>query len=276
MFLNNFLPCNRLHNYMKIEKPFFTTFVLVFIFLPGIVLSQTDYAIRVNGDTVKGSLKILDYEQIDRVQVKTNKEKTTLTSLQVRCIKKNNELYRPVRRDNTAHFMKVLIDGYLSLNAFHLSNQSSWDGRYLTKLDGTGMEVPNLSFKKSLGNYLSDCEIVKGRIEKGELRKGDLEKIVNEYNACLQAKSQTTNTKVSPPVTIENDKTIALKNFVTKVEAENFPSKKDALDVLKDIQTKVTKNEPVPNYLFEGLKSYLLDTPSLNKDLEDLIALLKK
>ena len=75
---------------------------------------------------------------------------------------------------------------------------------------------------------------------------------------------------------IANEKEVAVKNFVAKVEAESFLAKKDALDLLKDIQAKVSKNETVPNYLIEGLKSYLNDTPTLAKDLEGVIALLKK
>jgi len=260
---------------MKKEITFLSIALLVFAFLPTISLAQTDYAIRLNGDTVKGSLQILDYEQIDRVRIKTNKEKTSLTALQVRCIKKNNELYRPVRNDNTARFMKVLIDGYLSLNAFHPPNQSSWDGRYLTKLDGTGMEVPNLGFKKSLGNYLSDCGDIKKRIDDGELGKRDLEKIVDLYNACMQANT-VAKVKTTPPAVIESEKVLAVKNLLAKVETESFTTKKDVEDILKDIQVKVTKNEPVPNYLLDGLKSALADVPSLTKDVDTVIALLKK
>lgn len=255
--------------------------ILVFVLIANVAFAQSDYAVRLNGDTIKGSLQILDYEQIDRVQIKANKGKTVLTALQVKHIKKNNELYRGVRYDNTVRFMKVLKDGYLSLYAFHLTKQSSlWDGRYLTKLDGTGMEIPNLGFKKSLSNYLSDCGDIKDRIEKGELGKGDVEKIVDLYNTCMQNKTVAPSPKSTPPpatpTVVENEKTLAVKNLITKVEAENFTSKKDALDILKDIQSKVTKNESVPNYLLEGLKSSLTEAPSLSKDLDSVVSLLKK
>lgn len=266
---------------MKKETTIALAALLFFTFFSNVSLAQTDYAVRLNGDTLKGSLQILDYEQIDRVQIKNNKGKTALTALQVRCVRKNNELYRAVRYDNTVRFMKVLKDGYLSLYAFHPTKQSSlWDGRYLTKLDGTGMEIPNLSFKKSLGSYLSDCDNVKVQIEKGELGKGDVEKIVDSYNACMQNKTASPNLKSAPSATastvvVESEKALAVKNLITKVEAESFTTKKDALDILKDIQSKVIKNESVPNYLLEGLKSSLAGVPSLTKDLNSVIALLK-
>lgn len=262
---------------MKKEKSFLATAVLAFIFLPSISLAQTDYAVRLNGDTIKGTVQILDYDQIDRLQIKTNKGKISLTALQVRCIGKNNELYRAVRYENKVRFMKVLIDGYLSLHAFNPPNQSMWDGRYLTKKDGTGMEVPNLAFKKTLGNYLSDCGNVKDQIESGELGKRDIGKIVNAYNTCMQDKTVVPYSKATPPSpNVDNEKVKALKNLMTKVEAENFATKKDALDILTDIQSKVSKNESVPNYLIDGLKSSLANTPSLASDLDAVIALLKK
>ncbi len=263
---------------MKSKKTFLTTTFLIFISLSHFAFAQTDYVIRLSGDTIKGSLKIIDYEQLERVQIKTDKGKTVLTGLEVRCLRKNNDLYRPVRFENTVRFMKVLIDGYLSLHAFNSLNQNSWDGRYLTKLDGTGMEIPNLTFKKSLGNYLSDCGDIKKRIENGELGKSDVEKIVGLYNTCMQNKTATPKPKAiaTPSTSAENETVLAVKNLIAKVEGENFSSKNDALDILKDVQVKVGKNEPVPNYLMEGLKASLADMPSLVKELDTVIGLLKK
>jgi hypothetical protein len=139
------------------------------------------------------------------------------------------------------------------------------------------MEVPNLSFKKIMIKYLSDCPDVTKRISSSDLTKRDMERIVDLYNICLQTKTEDSKSKPEPPVeSIDSEKVLAVKNLITKVEAENLLTKKDALEVLKDIQSKVNKNEPVPNYLLEGLKSYLADTPSLTKDLDAVVALLKK
>jgi hypothetical protein len=266
---------------MKIKIIFFGLIACLFIHDPSFVLAQNSYAIKLNGDTVKGSLQILGYEQIDRVQIKTDERKITLTALQVKSISRDNILYRPVRNDNTVRFMKVLINGYLTLYAFNLTVQDSWDGRFLTKKDGSGMEVPNLGFKKTLGNFLSDCGDIKNQIEEGTLGKRDLEKIVDSYNACMERKTTALFTKATPsPATNinneKNEKAEAVKNLITKVEAENFATNKDALDILKDIESKVSKNESVANYLIDGLKSSLAGVPSLSKDLDTVVALLKK
>jgi hypothetical protein len=274
----NFLPCiqfsNCYHYFMNLEKPIPAT--LIFIFLPLLAWAQTDYVVKVSGDTLKGTVKLLPYDQIERVQIISGGSKTIFTALQVRAAGKDNNVFKGVKYDNSVRFMKVIKSGYLSLYAFNTEHQNSWNDLFLTKLDGTGMEVPNLSFKKTLGKYLSDCPNVKNRIDAGDLTKRDLDRIVDLYNACLQTRTEAANSKTVDPAMIDSEKVLAVNNLMTKVEAENFVTKKDALDVLKDIQSKVKKNEPVPNYLLEGLKSYLLETPSLSKDLESLLVLLKK
>jgi hypothetical protein len=277
----NFLPCNR-NNLMKITSmnikitafvPFLSS---ILICAPLFLSAQNDYALTFKGDTVKGEIRILSYDLLDRVQINVQGKKTTLTALQVKSIKKNNNYYEAVRYDNSVRFMQVLKSGYLSYYAFNPTSQITWDGRFLYKRDGKGVELPNLSFKKILINFLSECPNICDRISHGEFARKDIEKIIDLYNECLQSKTEALN--LVPSRTNNENATIvsAIKNLTTKIEAENFLTKKDALDVLKDIQTKVAQNEKVPNYLIDGLKSYLLDTPALTKDLDQVIALLKK
>jgi len=241
--------------------------------------AQNDFAITTKGDTLRGELRILLYENItDKLQVKTANKKTIFVASQILSFKRNGEIYRTVKRDNSYHFMKVIKDGFLSLLAFNSTIQMAWDGQYLAKRDGSGMDVPNLSFKKLVGKFLSECEDIVNQLETDKLHKRDLEKIIDTYNNCLQTQPQAIVNAPTPqptPIPVENEKTLALKNLATKIENENFSSKADALDLLKDIQTKVSKNENVPNYLIEGLKSYLTNTPSLSGDLEKVIAALK-
>jgi hypothetical protein len=73
-----------------------------------------------------------------------------------------------------------------------------------------------------------------------------------------------------------NEKLQAIQKLHEKVEAENFLTKKDVIDLLKDLQNKVTTNQAIPNYLTDGLRSYLADTPALSKQADELIVLLKK
>jgi hypothetical protein len=238
-------------------------------------LAQTDYLITSKADTLYGDLRILTYDQIDRVQIEIGKKKEMLTALQVLSLYKDGQVYKPIKYDTKIVFMKALKQGYLSMFAFRLPNQSSYDGRLLTKMDGTSMEVPNLGFKKILSSYLEDCESVSTRVKEGELSRKEIDKIIEDFNACVDSKN-TTASIPDVPTPVVNEVTQSIESLIKKVEAEDFVSKKDALDLLRDIQTKVAKNETIPNYLSEGLKSYLSSVPLLAEDLEKLLALLKK
>src|SRR6266487_545594 len=147
-----------------------------------------DYVVLAKGDTVKGVIKLLSFDQLDRVQVSGIK-KQTYTAMQVRSIAIEKQEYKPYKMENSIRFMKVLKPGYLSLLAFRPNGQGSWDGRYLYKMDGAGIELPNLSFKKSLGKFLSDCDVLAEKLDKGEFAKRDIERIIDLYNACIQTKS---------------------------------------------------------------------------------------
>jgi hypothetical protein len=250
------------------------TLVLLILFSYS-AMAQTDYLITSKADTLYGDLRILTYDHIDRVQIEVDKKKEVLTAIQVLSLYKDGEVYKPLKYDTKIVFMKALKQGYLSMYAFRLPNQSSYDGRLLTKMDGTSIEVPNLGFKKILSNYLEECSSVAAQVKEGELSRKEIEKIIDDFNACLDTKNTTASIPdVSAPVV--NEVTQSIESLIKKVDAAEFSSKKDALDLLRDIQTKVAKNETIPNYLSEGLKSYLSSVPALSDDLEKLLSLLKK
>jgi len=232
--------------------------------------AQSDYLITNKSDTLKGDIRILTYDKIDRVQVSVEGKKETFTALQVLTVYKNNESYKPVKFENTVRLMKVLKSGYLSMYAYNLPNQSSYDGRYLAKLDGSYLDMPNISFKKILSNYLEDCADVSAKIKKGELGKNDMDSIIDEYNICV------TKLKPKQPETTTSEESEAIQNLSNKIKELNFDSKEDAMDILKDMQSKVEKKEKVSKYLIEGLQSALKDQSTVAEDLDKLIALLKK
>src|SRR5260221_8691420 len=252
------------------------TSLLIIASLPFNGSAQKDFALSSKGDTLKGELKFYSFDNLDRVQINSGGKKSSYTALQVRGFFKDGSTYQSAKYDNSVRFMKVIKSGYLSLLAFNATSQGSWDGRYLLKKDGTSLEVPNLAFKKMMSKFLEDCPEVHDRITNGELPKRDLEKIVDLYNRCLQAKTELLITTKPSATPFNNEKILAITKLSEKVEAENFLTKKDVLDLLKDIQGKVSKNEAIPNYLTDGLKSYLADTPALLKEADELIALLKK
>lgn len=231
---------------------------------------QTDFVVLNTRDTVKGKIKYLNYGTEKKVQITTpEKKKNTYTILQTNSFKLNNEVYHPVRVTQGYTFMKVIKTGYLSYYSFQLPNQNTWDGRYLLKKDGAGLEVPNIGFKKSLIRFLSECPTLTGKIESGELGKLEIEEIIDQYNACIDLntrrqnfiieKEKDQNTKLTSWTELEN----SLKN------GGEFEDKATALEMINEIKIKLQRDEKVPGFLVEGLKESLKDQgPSIQEILE--------
>jgi hypothetical protein len=241
------------------------------------LFSQADYAVTSKGDTLRGKAKLLTYDILDRVQVTIDKKKKVYTALEVKTLFTDGVTYHTVKYDKGYRYMKLLKSGFLSLYGFRLPNQSSYDGQYLLKKDGTGMEIPNLTFKKSMANFLSGCDEVESRIKNGDLGRRDIDQIIDRYNSCLQFKTEKKIEAVPEPTPIESEKMVAVNSLISKVEATaEFSNKTDVLDLLKDLRSKVGRNELLPNYLTKDIKNYLGTQPTFTEDLEKLFVLLKK
>jgi hypothetical protein len=227
-----------------------------------------DYVITTKGDSLAGTVKVLSFGPDKKVQVSdANKKKTVVPLFQVKEYAWRNELYQPVKGPSGYTFMKVLKKGYASLFAFQLENQTTFDGRYLMRKDGTGAEVPNLSFKKSMTKFFSDCQEVADKIEAGAYGRKDIEKILDDYNACIEGKVTVHNQAVA--VKTEQVKKInvwdALENKVkTQPDSDN---KTTALEMIGEIKNKISKGEKVPNFVISGLKSSITQ-PELQPELE--------
>ena len=234
-------------------------------------VAQSDYLVTLRSDTLKGEARILSYDKLDRAQISTNGKKEIFTALQILSLHIDSVFYKAVQIDNSVRLMKVLKSGYLSLYAFKIPNQSTYEGRYLVKMDGSTMEVPNISFKRIMANYLEDCAEVADKIKNGEFPKKDLELLIEEYNICV--------TQLKPvieiPPTVKAQKE-AIQHLSKKIKDLKFDTKDDALDILRDMQSKVEKQEKVSNYLKEGLQAALKDQATLTEDLDKLITLLKE
>lgn len=233
-------------------------------------LAQSDFLITTKADTITGEIRLMSYDKIDRVQISNNGKKEVYTALQLLLVHMDSVNYKPIQKENTIRLMQILKSGYLSLYAFNFPNQYMFDGRYMVKLDGTALEMPNISFKKIMINFLEECSEVTERIKKGELGKSDINTIIDEYNICVAKLKPASNAIAT------SEELKALQNLSAKVRELNFDAKEDALDILNDMQSKLQKKEKVSNYLIGGLEAALKDQPTLAEDLAKLTDLLKK
>lgn len=227
-----------------------------------------EYVVPLRGDTIKGDVRPAGIGITQRVQVTgEDGKKKSFGVTEVREFKFKTDVYRPIKGLNGYVFMKLIKDGYLGLYGFQPDNQTNYDGRFLMRKDGSGLEVPNLTFKKSISRYLSDCPVISEKIDKGELGRRDIETIVSEYNNCIN--------KNTTEVAVETEKLDPLDALEQKVKAKaSFEGQTDALDMIAEMKKKVQRKEKVPNFMIEGLKSALSTQSDLTPDLDTALKLL--
>jgi hypothetical protein len=235
---------------------------------------QANYLITIKGDTLRGDVKILSYDLVDRVQLVADKKKKSFTALEARTVFLDKKLYHSIPYDGRYKFMILLKNGYLSLYGFRVEKQFAYDGRYLVKRDGEAIEVPNLRFKKSMQEFLKDCSTVREQIKNGQLGRKNLDTLLTLYNSCIDQNTQ--QLRLAEQTVSKGEVSLpALETLRSQVEKSTLSSRQDILDLVNDIDAKVKSRQPVPNYLVEGLKGYLANT-EYKEDLEILMAALQK
>ena len=235
-----------------ILRLFFTVFILL---LFRSAYAQ-DFLVTVQQDTIRGEIKPLLYGSEKKVQVtEPGKKKVAYPFFKVKAYSLNGEVFQPVKGPYGYTFMKLLKSGYLSLLSFQAENQTTYDGLWMLKKDGDGMEVPNLTFEKGMKKFLSDCPALVKKIDNDALNKKDLHQIVDEYNTCMTNPPPV----VEKPVASKPTKSLAAwEALESNVKSQpDFPEKANALDMIGEIKSKISTDQKVPNFLIEGLKSSL-------------------
>jgi len=233
-------------------------FLVLLLLLAYLWSGAQDYVVTSRGDTITGEVKPLLFGLDKKVQVTSaGKKKMTYPMFQVQTYSFKNELYQPVKGPEGYTFMKLVKSGYLSLYNYQLANQMTFDGSFLMRKDGKGMDVPNIGFKKSMRNFLSDCKAVADRVDNGELSKKDLITIIDQYNECIQGKTDKQEQVVAEQV-VQGKVMSAWDVLETKVKEEpDFESKVNSLEMIQEIKGKIAKSEKIPNFLLDGLKNSL-------------------
>lgn len=243
-------------------------FLLLLLLSYQIGYAQNEYVVTTKGDTIKGKIKYLNFGLEKKVQVTTPEgKKNVYVVTQTIAFKLGSDIYYPVRHNEIYTYMKLIKQGYLGLYSFQLPNQTSWDGRYLLKKDGKGIEVPNLGFKRMLNQFLIECPVVTARISSGELPKSKLNDIIDEYNSCIDSKT------VKRLVAAESSKVNSWNVLESQVRTlDTFEQKTNALEMIAEIKSKINQGERVPNFLTEGLRDSLKDQPTIKDVLEKALA----
>ena len=227
-----------------------------------------DFVVTTKGDTLKGKVKLLMTSFEKKVQViNETKQKTTLSILQTKTVQVDKDRFDPVRFNNTYTFMKLQKGGYLSLYGFQLEKQNSFDGQYLLKMDGKGIEVPNLGFKKIMASFLTDCNVISEAVTAGNYGRNDLNKLIDDFNACINKNSTYPPTTTTPLPRVNESKLEIWTALESKVQASSLETKAESLEMIGEIKSKINKGEKLPKFLTEGLKSNLESDALLSSEL---------
>lgn len=227
--------------------------------LAAAVVNAQDYVVLNTQDTLRGKVKLLSYDLLDRVQLQNN-SKQTLTALQVRAVRLEGVTYRPVRQANAVRFMQELQSGYLSFFAYRIDNSTRFDGRLLQLMSGNQLELPNIGFKKQMGEFLRECPSLAEDIKDGKLGRTEIDSIIHLFNACID-KRTLERAPATPPAA--SAAIAELTRLQQELSEADFPNKKDAEDMLADIIKRSSNNETLPNYLLEGFTNLLSAQPEL-------------
>jgi len=261
---------------MKLFSVIHIILFILFMLLYQCVSAQDDYLVTVTSDTVRGELRPMFFGVEKKVQVKSENDKTTYSILETKLYYLEDEFYYPVKGPYGYTFMKLEKTGYLSLLRFQPEKSSVFSGAYLKKADGTGIELPNLGFKKQMTEFLSDCENVSARIEAGELKKSDLETIIDEYNACIVQRTSDVRQDIQQHFEVKSSITIweELEEKVNR--SADFANKRTALEMIADVKNRISRGESVPNFIVEGLKSALAGNTALADPLHTALESLRR
>lgn len=233
------------------------------------------YLITLEGDSIVGKYSIhrtsVDNEYI---RIKADGEKTEFQATEIKkLVDKRGNIYKPIRAEQRFKIGRVEQSGYVNLYVFTSTGSSqSFNQEILIKLDGSSLIVPGMiGFRKSMTDFLFECEEVNTQIEEGEFKKRDLEEIIEVFNDCMETKNSNTILQEERNVgSISNSFNEQTAEFKTLLKYSDYvDNKSDVLDMFNDIIEKIKQNDPIPNYLAN------LFNNSIAKD-EKLTALYQK
>lgn len=244
------------------------------------VQSQDSYIVTLKGDTISGEVIFSSAKgNIDKLFFRPpGGKKRAYQAIELRTLYHEGSHFKILRYQGY-RFMKIQKSGYLSLLKFRDERGIDFNRTLLYKMDGQMRELPRLNFKKPMANFLSDCDLVALRVKNRELQLKDLNEIVDDYNLCIQERTEkrgleSSQDKRDEPETISdnNSEAYSIISDLKETYANEGAKTGDFEAIIGDIEGKLEENETVPPYLIQALKESI----SGSKDLEKLVKDLEK
>lgn len=237
--------------------------------------SQSDQVITLQGDTLSGKVTISTNDHsVQSITLKMGKDKMRFKVYEIKSLIKEEEIYNTIKINGTYQLGLLKKEGYLSLYKFMDIEETSsreFSSSVLIKLDGTQLIVPNLGFKKRLEKYLGDCDVVKIRFSENAYKKSDLEKIVDDYNSCIEKNTARLNDE-KPAIINNPEKVLKIGALIIDIKEDgSLPDIDSVLEMLSDVSSKLKEDAKIPSYLISALHSSLINHPEFTNQLNSIL-----
>ena len=234
-------------------------------------VSAQDLVTTTKGDVISGKAMIASRDQfLQSVTVKTDDGKQFFKVFEVKSVlKKDSSLYETLKINGKYQFALLKKKGYLSLYYYvsdEVNSTGLFDKALLIKADGSHIDMPNLTFRKVMGNFLSDCPSVVNKLENKGYKKKNVPQIIDDYNACIELRETGT---INTGDTAKSDKITEIIAAVNKLE--QLEGRLEVIEMLNDLKKKLYNKESIPSYLLNGIRNALDSQPELVKKLEQAL-----
>jgi len=144
------------------------------------------------------------------VTIKNGQDKQHFKVYEVKLLTKGKGVYHTFKINGKYQLALLVKEGYLSIYKImnsEVPTSTAFETVILIKKDGSQLVVPNLGFKKYMANFLEDCDVVVNGFVNKEYKKSEVEKIVDDYNNCIE-ENATNTTLMKPVVNLDSPKYI--------------------------------------------------------------------
>lgn len=243
-----------------------------------LLVSQTakaqDWLVTTSADTLKGEIAIeLPMERYEEITLKNDDGKQRFKAYQIVEFVHEGKTYKTVKHSDVYRIMLQESEGYLSHFRYRENQGYEFASILLVKTDGESLEISNLTFKRSLSNFLKDCETVVEGFENKKYKRSDLDQIIIDYNNCIDQKTQY----ISSAVTVKEEPEVSNHPGIAVIDSilKKTDGNSDLNAMLDDIKSKLSKGQAVPGYLKSALTEQAAEMTDIKADVEKLLELLK-
>ncbi|MEM6738014.1 MAG: hypothetical protein AAGC64_07945 [Bacteroidota bacterium] len=210
-------------------------FFLLFSLFSISAIAQKDFVVTTKKDTIYGDARIVSVNYSDKIIIRKDDGKEEYQSFQIQTAYIDGKFYDPIIYQNKRTIALRVIKGPLSHYKIRPPDHYEFYKGILLKANQESMEIPNISFRKMISGFLSECPELQKQINDRVLTKNNIQEIVQFYNEDCQPD--------------ESPKQLAQKT-------ETQTNLLDLAVLVTDIYKKKEAGDPIPHYMIKSLERY--------------------